>query len=286
VLGYRHLFHAGNFADVLKHVALALIARALARKPKPFFFLDTHAGAGRYDLTSPQARTHSEFRDGIGRIWGSAASAPPAVAPYLEAVRAINPACAGGRAALRAYPGSPRVVRAVMRPGDRMALCELHPADHARLAREFAGDPQVGVHRRDGYEALKAFLPPPEGRGLVLLDPPYEQTEDWQRVADGLVLARRRWPGGVIAAWYPIRADGRPAGLHARVLAAGLRKVLRAEMEVFPADTPGGLNGSGLLVVNPPWRLDEALGQTLPWLHQRLSPAGAGGWRVEWLAPE
>jgi len=286
VLGYRHIYHAGNFADVLKHAALALLVEALARKPKPFFVLDTHAGAGRYDLSSPEARSHPEFQDGIGRLWGRAATAPPALSPYLEAVRALNPACAGGRAALRAYPGSPRVVRHLMRPGDRMVLCERHPADHTRLKAELAGDPQVGVHHRDGYEAIKAFLPPPEHRGLVLLDPAYEVPAEWQRAAEGLETAWRRWPAGALALWYPVMAQSAHAKLHARVVAAGLRRVLLAQLAVFPEDSPAGLNGSGVLMVNPPWRLDQTLAEVLPWLHERLSPQGAGGWRVEWLSGE
>lgn len=284
MLGYRHLFHAGNLADVLKHSVLALLVQALARKPAPFFFLDTHAGAGRYDLTAPEAARHAEFRDGIGRLWGRAAAAPPALAPYLESVRALNPGCAGARARLRAYPGSPRLVRHLARPGDRLVLCELHPSDQVRLRAEFAGDRQVGVHRRDGYEALKAFLPPPERRGLVLVDPAYERADEWRRVAAGVLTAGRRWPGGVLAAWYPLMAGAQHLGLLAQIAQAGLPEVLVAELGVRPADSPGGLNGSGLVVVNPPWQVDAALAEVLPWIHRRLSPTGEGGWQVRWLA--
>jgi 23S rRNA (adenine2030-N6)-methyltransferase len=284
VLSYRHAFHAGNFADVFKHAVLALLVEALGQKPKPFFFLDTHAGAGRYDLASPRARSHPEFQDGIGRVWGRAAGAPPELAPYLEAVRALNPACSGGRAPLRFYPGSPRIARHLLRPGDRMALCELHPTDHGHLAAELAGDPQVGVHHRDGYEALKALLPPPERRGLVLIDPAFERRDEWARLADGLAIAGRRWPTGVLAAWYPRYAGAPVANLQRRVAASGAGKVLVAELDVLPEDSPGGLNGAGMLIVNPPWQVDTRIVTALAWLHPRLAREGEGRYRVEWLA--
>jgi 23S rRNA (adenine2030-N6)-methyltransferase len=284
VLGYRHAFHAGNFADVLKHAALALLIEALKQKPKPLLYLETHAGAGGYDLTASPAIDRGEFRAGVARLWGRSAAAPPELAPYLEAVRASNPACSGGRAPLRSYPGSPRIARHLLRPGDRMVLCELHPADHRALKAEFAGDPQVGVHRRDGYEALKAFLPPPEHRGLVLIDPAYERPGEWSHAASALELAWRRWPTGVLAAWYPRFAQAPLGQLTRGVEHSGIRPVLRLELDVHAADSPGGLNGSGLLIVNPPWQTDGAFARLLGWLHPRLAPTGQGGWRVEWLA--
>jgi 23S rRNA (adenine2030-N6)-methyltransferase len=286
MLSYRHAFHAGNFADVFKHVVLTRLVEGLKRKEAPFLALDTHAGAGLYDLSTALARQHPEFREGIGRLWGRSAAAPPGLDPYLEALRAFNPACAGGRAPLLRYPGSPALLRQLLRPGDRLALCELHPADYQALHDLFAADPQVSVHHRDGYEALGALLPPPEHRGVVLIDPSYERRDEWERAANGLLAGWQRWPTGVLALWYPLIRGAPVAQLHRRVAEGGVRKVLIAELGVLPPDSPGGLNGSGMLVVTPPWHLDEELCALLPWLHGRLSASGQGGWRVDWLIPE
>ncbi len=283
MLSYRHAYHAGNFADVLKHAVLVALVQSLARKATPFFYLDTHAGAGRYDLGDTRANRLREWRGGIGKIW-DAPDPPESLVPYLHLVREANSGLEDARP--RRYPGSPWLVQQLLRPGDRMVLCELHPADYPALRECVAGDRRASVHHRDGYEALKAFLPPPERRGLVLLDPAYELPEEWERVADGLVTAWRRWPTGMLAAWLPLLAARAEARLYRAVETAGLRKVLRIELRVRPADSPAGMNGAGLLVVNPPWRLDDALGAWLPWLLARLAPQGGGGLRVDWLVAE
>jgi 23S rRNA (adenine2030-N6)-methyltransferase len=250
----------------------------LAAKDRPLFLLDTHAGRGRYEIAGS-----AEAAGGIGRLAESRVPSPPAaVARYLEIVRALN---AGG--APRIYPGSPLVAAALMRPTDRAALCELQPAEAELLRREFRRDTRIGVHLRDGFEALGALLPPPEKRGLALIDPPYEQQDaDVTRVADALLETAARWPQGVLMAWYPIKQGAVAARLHRRLQDAGLRRLLLAELCIHPDDSRAGLNGSGLLTINPPWRLDQDLRQALPFLHGVLAAQGAGRTRVAMLTGE
>jgi 23S rRNA (adenine2030-N6)-methyltransferase len=276
---YRHAFHAGNFADVMKHAALVAVLARLTEKDRPLFLLDTHAGRGRYELPPDGG----EAAQGIGRLL--AASAPPAhpaLARYLGIVAALN-----GGGALRAYPGSPLIEAELMRPGDRAALCELQPTEADALRQLFRGDPRVGVHERDGYEALGGLLPPPEKRGLALIDPPYEEQDgDFSRVAEALIAAAARWREGVLMAWYPIKEGRLAARLQRRLLAAGLRRLLVAELCIHPDDSSAGLNGSGLVIVNPPWLLEQDLRQLLPALHAVLASDGAGRTRVDRVAGE
>ena len=279
MLSYRHAFHAGNFADVFKHVLLVQLIRALQRKDKPFCLLDTHAGAGRYDLHSPPAQKNREFASGIGRLWDQTGLSPE-LADYVARVRALNP-----DGCLRVYPGSPRLARALLRPGDRLILTELHPTDHAALKAEFAGDRQVAVHHQDGYAALKALLPPPERRGLVLLDPAYELKDEFDRLTEAVQLIHRRWANGIIALWYPI-LDRAPSLHWQRTLQAlEIPAMLCAELGLYPYDAPLGLHGCGMIVVNPPWKLDETLERLLPELRQRLRAGDHGQTRLEWLTP-
>lgn len=276
---YRHAFHAGNFADVMKHAVLAAALARLTEKDRPLFLLDTHAGRGRYDL----APTGGEAASGIVRALAAGVDdAHPALARYLGLVRGMSD---GAR--LSAYPGSPMIEAAFMRPGDRAAFCELLAAEADALRTLFRGDARIGVHRRDGFEALAALLPPPEKRGLALIDPPYEEQErDFERVAAALVAAAARWPQGVLMAWYPIKLGAFAARLHRRVLDAGTRRVLAAELCVHPDDSRAGLNGSGLVIVNPPWQLEDDLRQILPPLHAALAEGGAGRCDVLQLAGE
>ncbi|MGX2038657.1 23S rRNA (adenine(2030)-N(6))-methyltransferase RlmJ [Methylocaldum sp. MU1018] len=280
MLSYRHGFHAGNHADVLKHLVLTLLIRSLLRKEKPFFYLDTHAAAGRYDLGSAMARKNREYETGIGPLW-KVEDAPEAVRNYLEAVRALN---GGGK--LRFYPGSPRIVRHFLRPGDRMALSELHPNEVKILGEEFAGDKQVKIHHLDGYQALKALLPPPERRGVVLIDPAFELKDERRRLLDAVKDAHRRWATGIFAVWYPIQDRAAADDFLRRFKKSGIRNILVAEFGILPGDEPLRLNGSGMIVINPPWRLDQHLNDLLPWLWDRLAIEKQGAWRVEWLAPE
>lgn len=278
-MNYRHLFHAGNFADVFKHLVIARLLKALQRKDKGFAYIETHAGAGRYDLRAPGVQKTQEYRDGIGRLWDS--SPPHDIADYLDAVRGVNRG-----ATLRYYPGSPRVARFFLRPQDRMRVCEQSPGECEQLQAEFAGDAQVYVRCGDGYAALKGWLPPPERRGLVLIDPPYERTDEWDRVRDALMLGAKRWSSGVYAVWYPLKA-GTPVGRFlSRVAGSGLRKMLLAELTVWPADTPFRLNGCGMLLLNPPWRFDTELRTLLEALKTLLKQGPAARSRVEWLVPE
>ncbi len=280
MLSYRHLFHAGNFADVFKHCVLIQLVEGLARKDKPFCVLDTHAGAGRYALDAAWAQKTGEFREGIARLWGREGSAPE-IEAYLAAVRAHNP-----DGALARYPGSPLLVRGLLRDTDRLLLCELHPADHPQLKALFAGDRRVAVHHRDGFEAIKALLPPPQRRGLLFIDPSFEQKHEFKRLLDTVCEVHKRWREGMIAVWYPI-LDRAPSERFCQQLAAtGIPAILRAELGVAPYDSPVGMGGSGLVIVNPPWQLDRTLARILPELLATLRRDGhAGETRVEWLSP-
>lgn len=278
-MNYRHAYHAGNFADVIKHATLALVVEHLKRKDAPFFTLDTHAGIGAYDLASIPAEKTGEWRQGILPVM-EAPGHPPELEPYLEAVRALN-----GDGGLRWYPGSPALVRALLRPIDRMAAVELHPEDAEILRARFFGDRQVGIHHMDGYQALKALLPPAERRGMVLIDPPFEVRDEFDRIRKGLIQAQKRWPTGLYGIWYPIKGRAPIDRFYADLSMSGLPKTFAAELLVRPDDDPTRLNGCGLVLVNPPWKLDEALSNLLPWLAAVLAP-GTGGHRLDWLVPE
>ncbi len=280
MLAYRHLFHAGNFADVFKHAMLAQLALALTRKDKPFVYLDTHAGIGRYDLTHPWAQKNAEFRSGIVRVWGRT-DATEALLPYLDAVTAENP---DGH--LRFYPGSPRIVRRFLRRGDRMVLTELNKNDCAQLADVFARDRQVQVQLMDGYQALKAFLPPKERRGLVLLDSSFDRAKEFVRIVEALADAHRRFATGVFAVWYPLMEAVAVRGFEREIAATGIRRILKLELSMLAQSWQGGVRGSGFLVVNPPFGFDRTVTPILAWLWKALSPEGEGGHKVEWLAGE
>jgi len=242
-MNYRHAFHAGNFADCVKHAVLIPLLRATQRKDKGFLFLDTHAGIGRYDLASGPAEKTGEWRDGIGRVLAARA---PALAEYVALVEALG-----------LYPGSPAIAAALLRPQDRMVACELHPEDAAVLRRGFPG---IAVHERDGYEALRAFLPPPERRGVVLIDPPYERADEFAAVAGSLAGAYARFRTGVFVVWYPIKHRAPVRAFFETVTLSGMRDVIALEFLRRPALDPLRLNGCGLLVVNPPYGFaDSAL---------------------------
>jgi 23S rRNA (adenine2030-N6)-methyltransferase len=282
-MNYRHAFHAGNFGDVLKHIVMVALLERLAQKDKPFFFLDTHAGRGRYDLDGEASRKSGEASAGIRRL-AAASDLPPLVTRYLDLVRGF---AAGNAERIRFYPGSPWIAAMLMRPFDRAALCELAPLEASYARREFSRDPRFAVHLRDGYEALKALLPPKEHRGLVLIDPPYEtQEKELAQVADSLAAAQKRWPQGVYAAWYPIKRAATIDGFHASLESRGISRLLVAELSIHPEDSTVGLNGSGMVLLNPPWKTDEDLAAALPAVHAAMSPSGTGGTRVEWLVPE
>lgn len=279
-MNYRHAFHAGNFADVFKHAVLARIVVYLKAKDKPFRVVDTHAGIGAYDLGGDEASRTGEWRQGIGRLME--ARVPPAAAdllqPYLDAVRAGNPE--GG---LHAYPGSPLLMRRLLRPQDCLTAIELHPQDAAALKTLFAGDIQTRVIHLDGWLALGGHLPPKERRGLVLVDPPFEQAEDWRRLLDGLAEAFGRWPGGIYALWYPIKDRAAVARFREGLAACGIPKILDAGFEPGVAD---GLAGSGMAIVNPPYVLESELDILLPALRDALAQGKNATCDLKWLAGE
>lgn len=277
-MNYRHAYHAGNAADVVKHAILALVIESLKRKDTAFALLDTHAGIGRYDLWTEWPNKTHEYLTGIGRLW-EAPDPPAALEPYLGVVRALN-----GKL-LRFYPGSPALAQALLRPQDRLILAELHPDDAARLKAEFAGDARVAVHHRDGWEALKAFLPPKEKRGLALIDPPYEQPDELERLVEALARTRARWPNGVLLAWYPIKDREHIAAFKDRLGAAIGAPTMAVDLLTRPDDAADRLIGSGLVIVNPPWRTAETLALLLPWLLARLDQGG-GATRLDWLVPD
>ncbi len=285
MLSYRHIYHAGNFADVFKHVVLTQLLRMLQRKTTPMCYLDTHGGAGRYDLMAAPATRNAEYTTGILRLW-SAPEVPDMIADYLSVVRACNPdSVPDDSSTLQYYPGSPRIARTLLRPQDRMIVCELHPTDVQRLREEFQDDKQVAIHHQDGYQGLKAFLPPKEKRGLVLIDPPYELKDEFQRLYDHLATAVARWPTGCFALWYPILADYPITRLHQQLCDSGIRKIMLCELNITRTASER-MTGSGMVLVNPPWQLDTQLNTVLPWLSRCLARDASGDWAVRWLVPE
>lgn len=282
---YRHSFHAGNFADVFKHGLLCLLFDALRKKDAPFCYLETHAGAGVYDLRGSDARKTGEWRGGIGRAWRRRADLPE-LAEYFAAVQALNPTLVDAVDLLRYYPGSPVIAQTLRRAQDRLLLMESQAEPHAALAQYFAKARRVAVHAQDGYQGLTAYLPPPEARGLVLIDPPFEDPAEFTQALAALRTAQARWPTACQALWYPIKDRAPAQRLHRALIDSGVRRILCAELCVLPDDVALRLNGSGMILINPPWRIDQALEALLPQLLDVLRVEGPGRTRVEWLVPE
>ena len=311
-MNYRHAFHAGSFADVVKHAVLVRILVHLGAKPAAFRVIDTHAGAGLYDLAGPEASRSLEWREGIHRLFTTTvahparaalaseasgqrghhevrapdtrpepgSSARALLARYLAVVAELNPS---GR--LVAYPGSPAIVRALLRPQDRLVACELEPNAAAALVRCLAGDRRAKALAIDGWTALNAYVPPKERRGLVLIDPPFEDESDFARLARGLEAAHRKWPSGIYLLWYPIKEREAPDTLARRLRRSGIAKILRAELGIAGPPASSRLGACGLIVVNPPWTLERELAIMLPALAAALSGDGAHHC-VDWLAGE
>lgn len=301
-MNYRHAFHAGNFADVLKHAVLCLCLERLNAKPAPYRVIDTHAGVGSYDLSGEEAERSPEWREAIGRLWVSGRGAPAeviaALAPYMTQLHRLNP-----DGALRVYPGSPQLASMMMREQDALRLCELHPETCVRLREMIGRDRRVRIEERNGFEALAAYLPPPERRGLVLVDPPFEEASggrkaDFDRMIVSAKKAVRRWPGGIYLFWRPLKDieavedfDDRMATALIEEMGIAPDKLLVVDLWVR-APGPGPLAGAGLLICNPPFGLEEKLRALLPWLAQVLdqTPEGAdvseAWWRLVSAAPE
>jgi 23S rRNA (adenine2030-N6)-methyltransferase len=292
-MNYRHAYHAGNFADVLKHAVLLALIESLKAKPTPFALIDTHAGSGCYALDGKEAGKTGEYKDGIARLLfpdlhpagttASSGSLPPLLRRWLDAILALP----GNEDGLKLYPGSPLQAAQAMRAEDSAQLCELHPEEAARLRELFHRDTRVHVHHRDGYEALKALLPPKEKRGLVLIDPPYEAQEaEYRLVEKALKEALQRWPTGIYAVWYPIKLRSQVQPFLRWLPRSGARRVLRAELLVHPDDSPLRLNGSGVVILNAPWKLDEVLREPLRAMARLLSQERPAEWKLDWLLQE
>ncbi len=271
-MNYRHAFHAGNHTEVFKHAALVLVLEHLLAKPQPFAVLDTHAGIGVYDLTSEPAQKTKEYDQGAARIFGAALASAPT---YAELLGAMNPS------SLASYPGSPEIISRLLRDQDRLIACELHPADVAQLKVRYHRDPRIAVHHRDGYEAIGAFTPPPERRGLVFIDPPFEEKDEALMLARALIGGLRKWPGGIFFAWYPIKDGQIGETVSQAALQSGFPKALRAEFLPYAQDGLS-LAGGGIIVCNAPWRLDEKLAALCTDLSVQLGD-GRGRWSVDWL---
>jgi 23S rRNA (adenine2030-N6)-methyltransferase len=282
-MNYRHAFHAGSFADVVKHAVLAALVERLKQKETAFRVIDTHAGAGFYDLTGDEAARTGEWREGIGRLYDL--DLDPAVAaslsPYLDAVRTAN-----GGGTLRRYPGSPWIVRHLLRRQDRLTVTELHPEAAKTLAGYFAGDRQVKVIALDGWLALGSFVPPKERRGLVLVDPPYEARDEFDQLADRFGEAYRRWPTGIYTLWYPVKNLVAVDKLRLTLAASGIRRLLRAELTVCNRSTADRFNGAGLILCNAPWQFEAALEAILTGLCPILAEGPGAGVFVDRISGE
>lgn len=281
MLSYRHSFHAGNHADVLKHIVLMLILENLTLKEKGFYYLDTHAGVGRYRLSSNEAEKTGEYKEGIGRLWEKT-DLPPEVKRYVDLIKKLNQ---GGNA-LRYYAGSPMIAAQLLRPQDRALLTELHPSDFPLLRNNFKEDKNIAVKSDNGFQQLKATLPPKERRGLVLIDPPYELKEDYDLVVKAIVEGYKRFATGIYAIWYPVVLRQQTKRILKGLEESGIRKILKIELAVRPDSDQRGMTASGMIVINPPWQLESQMKEILPYLVNTLVPEGTGNWTVEWITLE
>jgi 23S rRNA (adenine2030-N6)-methyltransferase len=280
MLSYRHMFHAGNFADVFKHALLTRLVIAMSGKEKPYLYLDTHAGIALYDLMHSWAQKAREYENGIARLW-HAKDLPSVLEPYMEAVRAVNP-----HPTLRFYPGSPLVAKRFMGDADRMVLVELNKVDCGELENVMSRERHVSVQCMDAYQSLKTYLPPPERRGLVLIDSSFDRARELNRVLKALKEAHARWATGVYAVWYPLMEAESMRNFALEIQRSRIRKVLRLEIEVRERDESGIIPGCGMLVVNPPWHFDQEAKVIAEWLAKKLVVSGRPRARVDWLVKE
>ena len=281
MLSYRHSFHAGNHADVLKHIVLMLIIESLQQKEKGFYYLDTHAGAGLYRLFSQEAEKTAEYAEGIGRLW-QRDDLPTEVDCYVKLIRKLN---YGGKE-LRYYAGSPLLAANLLRPQDRALMMKLHPSDFPLLRNNFKAFDNVTVKIGDGFQQVKATLPPKERRGLVLIDPPYELKEDYDLVVKAIEEGYKRFATGVYAIWYPVVLRQQTKRMIKGLEATGIRKILQIELAVRPDSDQRGMTASGMIVINPPWTLEKQMKSILPYLSTVLAPQGTDSWSVNWITPE
>lgn len=281
-MNYRHAYHAGNFADVLKHVTLVALLESLLQKASAIAYLDSHAGSARYLLNSAEAEATGEFASGISPLL-ALTHLPHPVHVYLNLVRAHN----ASSHALHVYPGSPLIAASLLREQDRLSLCELQPDEARKLKAEFANDSRAGCHLRDGYEALKGLLPPKEKRGLVLIDPPYEaQQEEYHRILAALEHAHGRWPNGIYAIWFPIKLRQDADAFYRRLQGLPFARILAAELCLHPTNTALRLNGCGMVIINPPYRFEHTMGECLPALAKALQQSRYGSHQLRWIRSE
>ncbi len=288
-MNYRHQFHAGNFADAMKHALLVRLVRALQKKEKGFLVLDTHAGRGSYDFaaaaTGDSLARKPEWPEGIGRLW-QRGDLPAPLAEYVALGRDFDQRRGNLEASPRFYPGSPWFARRLLRAQDRLALCEKHPAECSALRGEFSSAPRVSVHEMDGYVALRGMLPPPERRALVLIDPPFEAQDEFAQVAAALGEGLKRFASGVFAVWYPLTERARVEEFFHAVRELRPPPTLAAELTIAGEFAPMKMKGCGLLVVNPPWQFDGEAAAMLAYLAPALAQAPGGGGRVDWIVRE
>ncbi|MGQ0286585.1 23S rRNA (adenine(2030)-N(6))-methyltransferase RlmJ [Pasteurellaceae bacterium 22721_9_1] len=281
MLSYRHSFHAGNHADVLKHIVQMLIIESLQQKEKGFYYLDTHSGVGRYRLSSEESEKTAEYQEGIGRLW-SQTDLPEDIQRYINLIQEIN----GGGKALRYYAGSPLIAALMLRPQDRALLTELHPTDFPLLRNNFKEYKNFSTKRENGFQQLKATLPPKERRGFVLIDPPYELKEDYDLVVQAIEEGYKRFATGIYAIWYPVVLRQQTKRILKGLEATGIRKILQIELAVRPDSDQRGMTASGMIVINPPWQLETQMKTILPYLAKKLVPEGTASWTVKWITPE
>lgn len=277
MLSYRHAFHAGNHADVLKHYVLAQVLEHAASKDKPFWYIDTHAGAGMYALDKGYATQNAEYVNGIGRLW-SASDLPASLADYVSLVKGLNP-----DGSLRVYPGSPQIAQRLLRDDDRSRLFELHPSD-AKLLKQLFKDAgrQVMIETADGFAGIKAMLPPPPRRAVVLIDPPYEEKQDYQRVIKALQDSLQRFATGTYILWYPLLQRPEPQQMLDRLAKLPLKSWLHVSLTVQQPSPEGfGMHGSGLFIINPPWTLPSILAETMPYLVEKMGLDDGADYRLE-----
>ena len=280
MLSYRHSFHAGNFADVLKHTVQSLIIESLQQKPKPFVYHDTHSAAGRYDLSDAKSEKTGEYKAGIGKLWHRD-DIPELMQSYIDTVTALNP-----DGELKFYPGSPMVAKHMIGREQRMELTELHPTDIELLRQEFAGDRKVRIQQVDGYKGLNGMMPPAQRRALVLIDPPYELKTEHDDAIRGIKESHRKFATGIFALWYPMVSRAQVTRFCEKFANQGIRNILRIEMCVRADTNEYGMTGSGMIIVNPPWKLEQQMREILPWLTDQLKQDDTAHFTIERLVEE
>jgi 23S rRNA (adenine2030-N6)-methyltransferase len=280
MLSYRHSFHAGNFADVFKHSVQTLIIESLKQKPKPFVYFDTHAGAGRYNLHTEISQKIAEFENGIAKIWQNY-DIPKKLTPYINCIKGLNP-----DDKLKYYPGSPLIADMLMHRNNRLELSELHPTDFTWLKQEFKEAKNINIKQIDGYKHLKSKLPPIQRRGLILIDPPYELKTEYDDVIKNIKQAYRLFATGIYAIWYPVVSRHQIERFCDQFKNSGIKNVLRIEMCIKPDSEEYGMTGTGMIVINPPWKLAQQMKEVLPWLLKHLSQDNNANYKVQTLVPE